>query len=217
MNTNAEFQGGWWTTDFAAPPGQDLAAGTTYQAKRYPFNDGAAGFNHSGNGRGCNELTATFTVREIAFHANGVLRRFRADFEQHCEGGDAGAARHLGLQRVGITAPRSAGRPGGRRPARSGKVVALATTSTKETSVASTTLVVPSLLHRPSTAGATYWGPGDMYRFLVTGEETGGAVLRDGGARPARRRPAARTPTPARTRRSTSSRAASTSGSATNA
>ena len=87
MNTDAEFQGGWWTTDFAAPPGQDLTAGTTYQAKRYPFNDGAAGFNHSGNGRGCNELTATFTVREIAFQANGVLRRFRADFEQHCEGG----------------------------------------------------------------------------------------------------------------------------------
>jgi quercetin dioxygenase-like cupin family protein len=47
----------------------------------------------------------------------------------------------------------------------------------KETSVASTTLVVPSLLHRPSTAGATYWGPGDMYRFLVTGEETGGAYF----------------------------------------
>jgi hypothetical protein len=87
MNTNAEFQGGWWTTDFAAPPGQDLTAGTTYQAKRYPFNDGMAGFNHSGNGRGCNELTATFTVREIAFQANGALRRFLADFEQHCEGG----------------------------------------------------------------------------------------------------------------------------------
>jgi quercetin dioxygenase-like cupin family protein len=43
--------------------------------------------------------------------------------------------------------------------------------------VASTTLVVPALLHRPSTSGATYWGPGDMYRFLVTGEETGGAYF----------------------------------------
>jgi quercetin dioxygenase-like cupin family protein len=43
--------------------------------------------------------------------------------------------------------------------------------------VASTTLVVPSPLHRPSHAGATYWGPGDMYRFLVTGEETGGAYF----------------------------------------
>ena len=43
--------------------------------------------------------------------------------------------------------------------------------------MASTTLVVPALLHRPSTAGATYWGPGDKYRFLVTGEETGGAYF----------------------------------------
>jgi quercetin dioxygenase-like cupin family protein len=56
-------------------------------------------------------------------------------------------------------------------------VVASATTLPKETSVASTTLVVPSLLHRPSGSGATYWGPGDLYRFLVTGEETGGAYF----------------------------------------
>ena len=38
-------------------------------------------------GRGCNELTATFTIHELTFDANGVLRTFRADFEQHCEGG----------------------------------------------------------------------------------------------------------------------------------
>jgi len=87
MNTNAEFEGGWWTTDFAAPPNQNLTAGTTYSATRYPFNDGTAGFSHSGNGRGCNTLTATFTVDEIAFDPNGALRTFRADFEQHCEGG----------------------------------------------------------------------------------------------------------------------------------
>jgi quercetin dioxygenase-like cupin family protein len=35
----------------------------------------------------------------------------------------------------------------------------------------------PALLHRPARTGATYWGPGDMYRFLVTGEETGGAYF----------------------------------------
>jgi quercetin dioxygenase-like cupin family protein len=33
------------------------------------------------------------------------------------------------------------------------------------------------LLHRPPGDGATYWGPGDLYRFLVTGEETGGAYF----------------------------------------
>ena len=35
----------------------------------------------------------------------------------------------------------------------------------------------PRLLHRPSTAGDAFWGPGDAYRFLVTGEETGGAYF----------------------------------------
>jgi quercetin dioxygenase-like cupin family protein len=34
-----------------------------------------------------------------------------------------------------------------------------------------------TLLHRPATAGAIYLGPGDLYRFLVTGEETGGAYF----------------------------------------
>ena len=90
MDTDAEFEGGWWSTDFAAPPGQDLAAGTTYQATRFPFNDGTAGFDHSGNGRGCNKLTATFTVHELGYDPDGTLRTFRADFEQHCEGNEPG-------------------------------------------------------------------------------------------------------------------------------
>ena len=34
-----------------------------------------------------------------------------------------------------------------------------------------------TLLHRPAGAGATFWGPGDVYRFLVTGEETAGAYF----------------------------------------
>jgi quercetin dioxygenase-like cupin family protein len=39
------------------------------------------------------------------------------------------------------------------------------------------TLTAPRLLHRPADAGLTFWGPGDTYRFLVTGEETGGAYF----------------------------------------
>ena len=64
--------------------------------------------------------------------------------------------------------------------------------------MASTTLVVPSLIHRPATAGATYWGPGDLYRFLVTGEETGGAyfameaLVPPGGGPPPHPRPRGR-------------------------
>ena len=36
-------------------------------------------------------LTSEFTVHEIGYDARGVLNRFRATFEQHCEGGDAAA------------------------------------------------------------------------------------------------------------------------------
>ena len=33
------------------------------------------------------------------------------------------------------------------------------------------------MFHRPSDAGRGFWGPGDAYRFLVTGEESGGAYF----------------------------------------
>lgn len=33
------------------------------------------------------------------------------------------------------------------------------------------------LLHRPLATGPAYWGPGDRYTFLVTGEESGGAYF----------------------------------------
>jgi quercetin dioxygenase-like cupin family protein len=33
------------------------------------------------------------------------------------------------------------------------------------------------LLHRPAGTGPAFWGPGDHYTFLVTGEESGGAYF----------------------------------------
>ena len=44
------------------------------------------------------------------------------------------------------------------------------------------TVVTPAstagrLLHRPAATGLAYWGPGDHYTFLVTGEESGGAYF----------------------------------------
>ena len=81
--TNAE---GWWDGNFAAPPGQTLKAGTTYEnAHRYPFNDNSPGLDVGGYGRGCNESTSRFTVNHLAFDPDGTLRTFQVTFEQHCE------------------------------------------------------------------------------------------------------------------------------------
>jgi hypothetical protein len=42
-----------------------------------------------------------------------------------------------------------------------------------------TTQVQPAarLLHRGAGTGPSFWGPGDRYTFLVTGEESGGAYF----------------------------------------
>lgn len=39
------------------------------------------------------------------------------------------------------------------------------------------TSAAAEVVHRPSGTGPAYWGPGDHYTFLVTGEETGGAYF----------------------------------------
>jgi quercetin dioxygenase-like cupin family protein len=39
------------------------------------------------------------------------------------------------------------------------------------------TMTQGTLFHRRHAAGRSYWGPGDLYTFLVTGEESGGAYF----------------------------------------
>jgi hypothetical protein len=77
--------GGWWDGTIEAPNGQDLTA-TTYKGAQRFGGDGYAGLDIGGMGRGCNQVTGQFTVREIVFDASGTLRTFKVDFEQHCEG-----------------------------------------------------------------------------------------------------------------------------------
>ncbi len=49
---------------------------------------------------------------------------------------------------------------------------------------------LPLALHVPTNTGTAYWGPGDRYTFLVTGEQSGGAffildaVIAPGGGPP---------------------------------
>lgn len=75
-----------WEGDFAAPPGQALAAATTYTGvMRYPSNGSAPGMDVSGLFRGCSTLSGTFTVDAIAFDPDRALRTFIVRFEQHCQ------------------------------------------------------------------------------------------------------------------------------------
>lgn len=78
----------WWDLDFVAPAGEALKVGSYLDAERYPFqSSGVPGMDISGDGRGCNTLTGSFTV--LAIKTSGTqIDSFGADFEQHCEGGD---------------------------------------------------------------------------------------------------------------------------------
>ena len=63
-------------------------------------------------------------------------------------------------------------------PAPERQAVDPATNTTKGDQVASAALQpAGQLIHRPAHSGDTYYGPGDVYRFLVTGAETGGAYF----------------------------------------
>lgn len=80
--------GDWWFLEFAAPEGQSLVEGSYHGATRAPFRGpGVPGLDVFGNGRGCNELTGTFTVLEASYGPSNYLERFGATFEQHCEDG----------------------------------------------------------------------------------------------------------------------------------
>lgn len=102
--------GDWWYLDFAAPAGQTLAVGTYDSATRYPFQDASVpGLSVSGNGRGCNTLTGSFTVTEIAIGASGAIEHFDADFEQHCEGATPALRGHVHVVTAPAPAPLSIG------------------------------------------------------------------------------------------------------------
>ncbi|MEV7729002.1 hypothetical protein AB0P15_30325 [Streptomyces sp. NPDC087917] len=82
--------GDWWSISLAAPDGQQLKAGTYEGATRHPFNEGnAPGLNHDGNGRGCNQLTGSFTISKISWGPNGYVEALDVAYEQHCEGAPA--------------------------------------------------------------------------------------------------------------------------------
>lgn len=84
--------GSSWSIDLVAPEGLGLLPGIYDGATRYPFQSPVApGLSFSGMGRGCNTLTGRFVVYEAQYGPGFTIDRFRATFEQHCEGGDPAA------------------------------------------------------------------------------------------------------------------------------
>ena len=76
----------WFTIDLAAANGQELAMGVYLNATRSPFNAADEnGFDFSGDGRGCNNLEANFTIHEIEFDIDYTLLKLNLDFEQRCD------------------------------------------------------------------------------------------------------------------------------------
>ena len=82
-DTSVHLAAGPFSFDFVAPSGRALTPSRYPGATRYPFQEvGEPGLSVSGDGRGCNELTGSFTVLDIA------PDRLWIYYEQHCEGGD---------------------------------------------------------------------------------------------------------------------------------
>ena len=78
----------YWSFDFSAPRGEILEAGRYSSAQRAAFsNPVRPGIDVSGAGRGCNEISGSFVIQDIQFEESNALKRFAAEFEQHCEGG----------------------------------------------------------------------------------------------------------------------------------
>jgi hypothetical protein len=88
----------FWGLTFVPPQSGRLGVGTYTGATRWPFQSPTRpGLDVSGAGRGCNTLSGSFTVLELVIDEDGIVQRFAADFEQHCEDGPSalhGAVRY---------------------------------------------------------------------------------------------------------------------------
>ena len=75
-----------WSLQMQAPSGAPLAPGNYENAYRWPFQaPNSPGLSLYGDGRGCNQLSGRFEVREAVYGPGPSLVRFWASFEQHCE------------------------------------------------------------------------------------------------------------------------------------
>jgi hypothetical protein len=149
--------GDWWSLAFDAPTGQTLTAGTTYTATRYPFNGAGAGLDLSGNGRGCNTLTGTFTIVTASFGDNGYVQTFDATFQQHCEGFEAAARGEVHIANPPPPAPLTIGvavAPTGTVSAVSGNAVVSGTVTCSESVIIHLYVAVTQVVKKQIVRGS---------------------------------------------------------------
>jgi ell wall binding domain 2 (CWB2)/Carboxypeptidase regulatory-like domain len=86
-NTHAYFNvatgGDQFFVWFTPPIGQKLVPGTYENVQRSPT--ATAGLDIQGDGRGCNQVAARFTIDQATFDSAGNVLTFSARFETHCE------------------------------------------------------------------------------------------------------------------------------------
>ena len=75
----------FWALDLQAADGAILQAGSYVDVQRYPFQTvGHPGLDLYGDGSGCNSLTGSFDVLEVAYDGNGFLTKLAVNLEQYC-------------------------------------------------------------------------------------------------------------------------------------
>jgi len=75
-----------WHGEFAVPAGEDVKKGTYTAPTMFAITPTTKpGINWSGEGRGCGDMTGSFTVDNVTY-ANDVLDAIDLHFEQHCDG-----------------------------------------------------------------------------------------------------------------------------------
>jgi len=73
--------------EFAVPEGQRLKVGDYERAQRAPFQEpGRPGIAISGEGRGCNEVSGRFTIKDIQLEDRGRVSRLWLTYQHNCEG-----------------------------------------------------------------------------------------------------------------------------------
>jgi hypothetical protein len=76
-----------WTVEMAAPVPGVLLPGVTYNNAVMPAGRGSSpGLDVSGDGRGCDTATGSFTINKLVIGPSGGIAIFDATYTFHCEG-----------------------------------------------------------------------------------------------------------------------------------